>query len=76
MTDVRDPRFVGDSKNLLSACHCVSAHNRLLPFFLAPVIGGHQWNCQHAISHRKIAICTLQTDKQMECPAIKSSETF
>ncbi|TNN46244.1 hypothetical protein EYF80_043557 [Liparis tanakae] len=30
-------------------------------------LGGHQWNCQHAISSRRIA------DVQTECPATESS---
>lgn len=43
-------------------------------FFSFSVIGGHQGNCQHAISHQKNCSMPLKGDKQMECPA-KSNET-
>lgn len=54
---------------LRTFCLPVAVYLLTIPsfLFLAPVIGGHRWNCQPAISHRKAAICTLQTDKQMSC---------
>lgn len=63
VTDVRGPRLADHSQSLLSPCRCVSVHCPLSPVLrFRAVIGGHQWSCLPAVSHRIIAVVHRQAN--------------